>query len=254
MGDKEQPVIDDPQTAINELERMWEVNPPQRYDNTPEVPLLGSERDQVSTTDNPYWEIVRRLPLDRLFGYQPQTAVQGWTVWGGEYVMTRDRLVSSYAWSIPTPSDLEWLKTVVDGKSVVEVGAGTGYWAWQLAQVGVDVAGFDAKPGEENTFCGSRQFHRVERGGPEAAAEFADRALFLCWPPYATSMAADVLAAYRGDLLIYAGEGVGGCCGDDDFHELVGKEWEEVSSAPGHATFGGIHCWLTAYRRVEVAS
>lgn len=61
--------------------------------------------------------------------------------------------------------------------------------------------------------------------------------------------AAAALNAYRGDLVIYAGEGPGGCCADDDFFDQLDTRWEPVAASPHHRTWWGIHCRLTAYRR-----
>lgn len=48
----------------------------------------------------------------------------------------------------------------------------------------------------------------------------------MVWPPYATSMAFDTLNNFKGNLLIYVGEGYGGCTGDDAFHEKLEEEWD----------------------------
>jgi hypothetical protein len=54
---------------------------------------------------------------------------------------------------------------------------------------------------------------------------YPEAALFLCWPPYADSMANDVLQQYTGNRLFYIGEGEGGCTADDDFHGRLQYEW-----------------------------
>lgn len=41
---------------------------------------------------------------------------------------------------------------------------------------------------------------------------------------------ADVsLRRYRGDRLVYVGEGVGGCCASDSFFRRLDAEWSEVA-------------------------
>jgi len=45
------------------------------------------------------------------------------------------------------------------------------------------------------------------------------------------------------------GEPEGGCCADDAFFGMLDAEWDEVGDCPHHVTFGGIHCYLTEYRR-----
>jgi hypothetical protein len=151
-------VIEDHGAAVAKLRMMWTDHPPATFNGKQMVPLLGSAYDQDPEGINPYWEIVRHLPLDRhssLYeGSGHAIQVDGYACRiGREYLMSRDQLTKTYAWAIPTPDDIRWLTTVLEGRSVVEIGAGTGYWAWQLAQFGVDVLAFDEFPGESNTYC-----------------------------------------------------------------------------------------------------
>lgn len=55
-----------------------------------------------------------------------------------------------------------------------------------------------------------------------------DRALGLVWPPYGDKMAAEALIHYEGDIVIYVGEGRGGCTADDTFLELLDENFEMV--------------------------
>lgn len=243
-------VITDPGAVIRELDELWSLGLKDDYKRKPLESLIGSKHDQETFGENPYWDIVRRLPLDpfewgseiRVEGYLHDPRVRG------RYIASRHQLAKTYAWSIPAPNDIAWIAGLLEGRGVIEVGAGTGYWAWQLSQSGVDVRAYDIAPGG-NHWCGTVQYHPVLLGEAEVASLYGDRALFLCWPPYDQPLAADALRAYDGDLLIHAGEGEGGCTGDDDFYRLLSSEWTEIGDSPGHVTFSGIHCWLTAYRR-----
>lgn len=169
------------------------------------------------------------------------------------YPIDRQQLCKTYTWSIPSPGDIAWIKEQLAGRDVVEIGAGTGYWAWQLSQADVSVHAYDLKPGG-NHYCGDVIYHPVFRGGPEMAASHAECALLLCWPPYDSPMAADALKAYTGDLVFSIGEPEGGCTGNDEYFALLGKEFEEIGDSPAHVTYSGIHCWVTAYRRIGGAS
>jgi len=124
---------------------------------------------------------------------------------------------------------------------VIEIGAGTGYWAWQLSQHGIDILAYDIAPPDKvpNDFFSPRMekpsttlvktWHPVQQGGLEVLAEHADRTLFLCWPPYATDFAYQCLSAYQGSRLVFIGERDGGCTGNDDFFELLKKQWKVVA-------------------------
>lgn len=58
----------------------------------------------------------------------------------------------------------------------------------------------------------------------------------------------ETLMNYRGDTLVYIGEGGGGCTGDDLFHEILGEEWhvEDFYEIP---QWYGIHDDLYVYKR-----
>src|SRR5438067_2432041 len=82
-----------------------------------------------------------------------------------------------------------------------------------------------------------------------AARRHGDRTLFLCWPPYdddASSYA--VLRAYRGDKLVYVGEGA---TGSVRFHRELALNWslEEEVRLPN---WPRLRDMLMVYRRNAV--
>jgi len=225
------------ENATERLERAWREAPFPR--------LAGTAADVAGVADNPYWDIIRLTPQSSSFPGDVRLCVEGY---GGFHFPTllRHVLVRHYAWSIPSPGDILWLEKILDGRGVVEIGAGSGYWAWQLRQRGIEVVAVDNRDwGYEWEIMWSP----VDDGGISVASYHPDKALMLIWPPYGSSMAWDALGAYDGDLVIYAGEGEGGCTGDDAFHRALVKEWEEIGYSPVHPTYDGIHCDLRAYRR-----
>ncbi len=148
-----------------------------------------------------------------------------------------------YSWSVPTSKALVAIKLFATG-GVVEIGAGTGYWANLLRGLSVDVVAYDAHPVEtgRNGFHSSKKttvpvasFTRVLRGGATACSRHPGRALMLCWPPHdwwnpnrtaaQKSMSDRALASYRGDQLIYIGQKAGGLTGSKTFHEMLSRDW-----------------------------
>lgn len=212
-------------------------------------PIAGSVHDQQvpEGVSNPYWEIVRALPSVELgWGFD------GVTPYGYNIGLSvgRHSLVTTYSWAIPTPGDIAWIGGILAGRGVVEVGAGSGYWAWQLAQAGVDVVAYEPQEITKNTFVEiDEAYYPLLQGDASAASKHPDRALLLCWPSYNDPWASHALAAYTGDLLLYVGEMDGGCCADDTFFELLDAEWSEVDRSLRHVTWDGIHCRLIAYTR-----
>ena len=202
-------------------------------------------------TENPYWSLIRHYPA---INDAPWRGVTPFSYPTG-LPFGREALVRTYSWSIPSPGDVTWMAALLAGRGVVEIGAGTGYWAWQFAQAGVDVVAYEPCPAADNKFIVVDQpYHPLTQDDASAAARHHDRALFVSWPDYGGSWATQALSCYQGDLLIYAGEMHGGCCADDDFFTLLDKEWVEIGASRHHYTWWGINDQLTAYRRAEVAA
>ena len=239
---------------LTDLAAFWANPRPGRF--THQVPgrIAGSRHDQAVPrgTRNPYWEIIRQLPLSDL-AYPPGALRPDPYFFdpGDPMRLLADRraLCTTYAWSIPSPGDIAWIKRALAGRGIVEPGAGGGYWAWQLAQAGVGVAAYDPAGEEAGMFIGRKPWHPVKRGDESVVTQHPDRALLLCWPSYGKPWAAKALSAYTGDQLFYAGEGEGGCTADDGFFQLLAAGWEEAGYCPHHVTYDGIHCYLTEYRR-----
>ena len=130
----------------------------------------------------------------------------------------------AYAWGVPNEAALQAIVDV-SPRGVVEIGAGTGYWAHLLMKRGCSVRAFDAAPMQESDLNGfhalahsgnALPFTRVHRGGAEAAALHPERTLLLCWPPRESDgsgtgerdvamMAQDALAHYSGGMVAYVG-------------------------------------------------
>lgn len=185
-----------------------------------------------------------------------------------------------YSWAVP---DEAALKTIAEHSpgGVMEIGAGGGYWAMLLQQRGVDVIAYDpAPPGlSESQWHSGRAWTAVRVGDHLKAADHPTRALLLCWPSYDEPWAALAIRAYRGDTVIYIGEGPGGCTGDDAMHALLGERsgcWHHDDDfndlpCPGDCPgavgalfepvaearipqWHGLHDTLGVYRRVKEAA
>lgn len=98
----------------------------------------------------------------------------------------RRKACTKFAWAVPSEDALEML---AKHGPIVEIGAGTGYWAALLASRGVDIVCYDGDPPVPGAINHWHEedgvYYPVHTGGPEMAAKHADRTLFLCWPPYA---------------------------------------------------------------------
>ena len=116
-------------------------------------------------------------------------------------------LAQHYAYVFPSEPVLEMLAGL---GPLVEIGAGTGYWAHRLRSIGVDIVAFDQAPvdGERTNRYHSRTrpWTHVEQGDQTVLSGYADRGLFLCWPPLFSSLG-DCLTYYGGDTVACIGDG-----------------------------------------------
>lgn len=164
----------------------------------------------------------------------------------------RQTYCNEYAWAIPTDKVID---KIAKYSPLVELGAGTGYWAYLLCKAGADVVAYDINPPDKqpkNPWHDriSQTWYEVLKGKPPKLTRHPDRALLLCWPPYDTPMADQALQYYRGDTVIYIGEGTGGCTATDSFHTTLYNKWKQVDDF-NIPQWSGLHDSCTIYRRVQ---
>ena len=223
----------------------------------------------ATTLINPYWEEVQTCPKEQACRghYCISMFALPYEQWSSatslKSMRCREHLCNEYAWSIPDPDSLAFVAHHL-GERAIEIGAGTGYWASLLSQLGVDMLCYDLYPPDEtgqNIYHSPANeersrllgvvrkiFFRVHAGNHLLAAQHPDRTLFLCWPPYDNPMAYDTLKVYTGNKLVLIGEGEGGCTGDDAFFALLNEEWEGMESHTP-VQWSGIHDYIEVYER-----
>ena len=158
--------------------------------------------------------------------------------------MARYKLLEKYSYAVPSQQAIEYISSL---SPIVEIGAGTGYWAYLLRQLGTDIIAYDESP-YKNGYV-NHQWSEVLEGTPITLKQHTDRTLFICWPPFDTSFASDCLKNYKGNDLIYIGEGSGGCTGDEQFFELLDAEWDGVDNDVNIPKYEGLHDYLYYFRR-----
>lgn len=159
---------------------------------------------------------------------------------------TRKSLTSEYSWAIPNEKAIA---KIASFSPIIEIGAGTGYWASLIAEAGGDIRAFDLNPpgvgAGKNDWHSTKAMHfPVEVGGAEKIQEFPARTLFLCWPPHAEDLVTQCLNVYRKDMFVYVGE-VEACTGWD---ERLGSEWKVVEEID-IPQYEGIHDYLMVFKR-----
>lgn len=146
--------------------------------------------------------------------------------------------VQRFGFAVPTVAALDAISACSPG-GVVEIGAGTGYWAAQLAHRGVDVLAVDLHPPpdlDNPWFAGSPTWFPVESGDERVAGEQPSRCLLLVWPTKNEMWPADALALHHragGRHAVYVGEPAGGRTGDAVLHALIGEAGNCVACTYG---------------------
>jgi hypothetical protein len=116
-------------------------------------------------------------------------------------------LAQRFSYVVPDRTSLDMLHAL---GPLIELGAGTGYWAAKLRALGTDIAAFDQAPPDGDTpnryHAPTATWSDVRQGDERALAEHPDRALFLCWPPLFSSLG-DCLRWYSGNTVACIGDG-----------------------------------------------
>jgi hypothetical protein len=133
-------------------------------------------------------------------------------------LQVRKKLIYPYSWAIPTSEAIFQIKEYTP---LIEIGAGTGYWAWLLKQAGARIHCFDHEP---NT---SPRWVEIKSSQLSDLAVDRDHTLLLCWPPFNTGMATQSLSRFTGSQLIYIGEWRGRTA-DPGFHDLLDGKWDLI--------------------------
>lgn len=157
----------------------------------------------------------------------------------------RNDFVTEYSFTIPY---YDILAKVASYSPIVEIGAGSGYWARCLSRIGAHVTAYDSvPPGEQSPWEWYRgnpwfddSWYSILAGDESAAAHHPESTLFMAWPVPMNPMAYNALLNYKnagGKTIIYMGDPHPASSGDEYFYSLLyrHKEVETVDlySWPG---------------------
>lgn len=131
-----------------------------------------------------------------------------------------------HAWAVPNEMAI---KILVDHSPIVEIGAGTGYWAMIIANHGGKIDAYDSCPPLkcDNVFHGKIQYYPVKKGSYDVLARprYENWTLFLCWPPPGKEMAINSLLNFQGQHIIYAGEWESDCNATKEFFDVLQNDY-----------------------------
>lgn len=160
----------------------------------------------------------------------------------------RSQWVYKNCWFLLTAEVCDTLAQFLQGRHVLEVFAGSGYLGHHLRTTGklASYRGYDLR---RYRFKGT-----ARKNAFMAPIKKAD-VILMTWPEYDTNDAYRIVRKMvPGQILIYQGEGYGGCTGDDTFHEYLHDHFtylNEISDRldEGHLRFNGINDQWHVYRR-----
>lgn len=163
----------------------------------------------------------------------------------------RSTYIKKYGFAIP--NDIA-IKTIAAAEPILEVGAGSGYWTYELRKQGVDVIATDPATGRyrlnEAAFLWEAGWCKVEKlTAIEAIKTYSSRTLLVVWPDM-EDWPIKALKAYPGKHLFYVGERDGGCTGNDAFHTYLNRHFELIQEV-NIPQFAGINDCLFYYQRNE---
>ena len=167
----------------------------------------------------------------------------------------RDYFTKNYGWSIPDKKSLQKVKRFIGSDQVLEIGSGYGLWAKLMKDMGINVIATDAlsDPEQKKYRPLDKTFTEIENlTHSDAINKYGSaNVLMLSWPPYLCSMAAQSIKNFKGNKLIFIGEGSGGCTADDDFFKELDNNWQEVEQIKEFLAkrWVGIYDTLTLWKR-----
>lgn len=158
----------------------------------------------------------------------------------------RSKYVNTFSWAIPS---LEALLEIAKYKNIIEIYSGTGYWAYLLSKLDVNIKCFDNFSWfhyKENNNFG--KYYKVENINNYSLSSFENCNLMISWPPYGDTKCLKYLKEIKPQILIYIGEGIGGCNAFDQFFHYVEKFYDEEKYVK-IPQWSGIHDYLIIYKR-----
>jgi hypothetical protein len=157
----------------------------------------------------------------------------------------RHDMCRKYSFAIPTQ---EAIQEISKFSPIVEIGAGSGYWANLLQKAGTEVLAYDKYP-KDNKYKFTEKYTNVEKANENILNDIdPSYNLLLCWPNYDSDFAYNALKAFKGKNLIYIGEPEGGCTGNEKFHNELSNNWKLIKTLD-IPQWDGIHDLIIIYTK-----
>lgn len=211
-------------------------------------------RDAFRT--NPYLEAFQEVDAVRCYNEAIKSGgiFQGedhWH-WQSQADAVRGPLWRRFAYAVPNGEALEALAA---HGPILEIGAGSGYWASLLRLGGVEVLAYDkyalganAAGVATNEYfnADAKPFTHIERGSDNVVRKHPGHTLFLCCPPPGEPLALNCLNQFRGKRVAVIGDV--SYCATMEFFQKLHNDWEFEEEVP-LPRFPNYDDSLTIFRR-----
>ena len=147
-------------------------------------------------------------------------------IWDVRLTRNRHFMQTKYAYTLPTQDALNTImKYKGEEGGFLEVGAGRGYWAMLLRDMGGDIIATDL---DKDWFeDADRYTNIVELGAVQATVEYPNRTLIIMYPPNNSTWPIDAISMYQGKYIILV---VGDGCATDELWVILDEKWDEVET------------------------
>lgn len=142
----------------------------------------------------------------------------------------RDRFNEMFSWSVPSKELIDEI-TRLSNDTILSLGSGRAFIERLVQSKGGKIVATDiGTSGGYYNDLESGTFMDVESiGYKDALKKYSDsKTLLMSWPPQDDPMAVTALKEFKGDFVVYIGEGQGGCTATDEFFDEVRKSWDLV--------------------------
>lgn len=168
----------------------------------------------------------------------------------------RERYIEVVGFVLYSTEVLDELGRLLKNRIAIEVGAGTGFLSKQLKKRHIQIKPVDnGSRYVQNKFT-VPHYCRIHSGQADHyVKKNRHDAVLMSWPDYNTEFAYKIATAMReGAMLIYQGEGEGGCTGDDKFFDYLQSHFEFCDAESyrlneHHVQFDGLHDRWGVYQK-----
>lgn len=209
---------------------------------TPDADWLLDEKLWLNNL--PDRAVLARAGFNKRLGFSPHSVL-------ADDFKVRDKFIKKFSFAVPCKEAVG--EIVSRSRLILEVGAGTGFWARLIGSAGADIKATDAAAGNSDYSQPVGAFVTVSNmKAAKAVATFPDRDVLMVWPCYQKSWSLDVIKAMRpGRIIFYIGEWCG-CTASDRFHSALKNksQFEQLVEYFPLPQFWGIHDSLHIFRKL----